>query len=40
MTSAEGEPTAYICENFRCAAPAVGVADMKKRLEEIERKED
>ncbi len=40
MTAVDGKPTAYICENFRCAAPAVGMADMKKRLEEIERRKD
>ncbi len=40
MTAVDGEPTAYICENFRCAAPAVGVIKLGKRIEEMEKKDD
>jgi uncharacterized protein YyaL (SSP411 family) len=40
MTAVDGEPTAYICENFRCAAPAVGAAELGKRISEMEKKDD
>ena len=40
MTAVDGKPTAYLCENFRCSAPVVGTAEMKKRLLETERREN
>ena len=37
MTSVGGKATAYICEGFRCSAPAVGAEEFRKRLSEMER---
>jgi uncharacterized protein YyaL (SSP411 family) len=38
MKAVDGRPTAYICSDFRCAAPAVGPDELKKRLGEMEKK--
>ena len=40
MTAVDGKPTAYICENFRCSAPAAGEKEFVKRLSEMEKKDD
>ncbi len=40
MAAVDGKPTAYICENFRCSAPAVGFEELGKRLTEMEKMND
>lgn len=36
-----GKPTAYVCENFRCQAPAQSSADLARQLEaRAARKQD
>jgi uncharacterized protein YyaL (SSP411 family) len=34
-TSHDGKPVLYICQNFACQAPAVGLAAIKSRLEQL-----
>ncbi len=40
MTAVDGNPTVYICEDFKCAAPAVGEDELRRRLAEMEGKDD
>jgi uncharacterized protein YyaL (SSP411 family) len=37
MTAIDGKPTVYICEDFRCAAPAVGMSELTKRISDVEK---
>jgi len=34
-TSRDGQPVLYICQNFTCEAPAVGLAEIEARLETL-----
>jgi uncharacterized protein YyaL (SSP411 family) len=37
MTPVDGRPTVYICRNFRCEAPAVGMSELTKRISDMEK---
>jgi uncharacterized protein len=36
-SSGDGQPVLYICENFACQAPAVGLAAIESQLEQMIR---
>jgi uncharacterized protein len=33
-TTVDGQPTAYVCENFTCRLPVIGAADLRQLLED------
>jgi uncharacterized protein YyaL (SSP411 family) len=37
-TSPDGQPVLYVCQNFACQEPAVGLAAIRARLEELTRR--
>ena len=34
-SSSDGQPVLYVCQNFACQAPAVGLATIEARLEKL-----
>ena len=38
--SADGQPVLYVCENFACDAPAIGLAQIESRLEQVGRERE
>jgi uncharacterized protein len=38
--SRNGQPVLYVCENFACGRPAIGLAQIEARLEKLEREND
>jgi hypothetical protein len=38
--SPDGQPVLYVCENFACGAPAIGLAQIESRLEQLNRHKD
>jgi len=40
MTAVDGKPTVYICEDFRCSAPAVGMPELLKRISDMEKDDE
>jgi len=35
MTAVDGKPAVYICRDFRCEAPAAGIAELEKRVSDM-----
>jgi uncharacterized protein len=38
--SSDGQPVLYVCENFACGAPAVGLAEIESKLERVSHRKN